>query len=174
MKAALIVLLFATSAFSQDQAAITAAEAACGPKNIRFDATEDADNHPTPQPEPGKALVYLIQDLGEVQCTGCALTKVGLDGTWMGANQGSSYVFFAADPGDRHLCVNWQSRLSVRSQAYAMANFTAEAGHVYYFHTRISVSRMIYDFDLDPVNSDEGKYLLALSAHSVSHPKDKR
>jgi hypothetical protein len=171
MKAALVLILFAAAAFAQDQAAITAAQAACGPKDIRFDATEDATQHPTPQPEPGKALVYLIQDLGEVQCSGCALTKVGLDGTWMGANQGSSYTFFPADPGERHLCVNWQSRLGWRSRAFAMANFTAEAGHVYYFHTRISVSRYIYAFDLEPVNSDEGKYLVASSAFSVSHPK---
>lgn len=174
MKAALVVLLFAASAFSQDQAAITAAEAACGPKNIRFDAAEDATKHPTPQPDSGKALVYLIQDLGEMQCSECALTKVGLDGTWIGANQGSSYIFFPADPGERHLCVNWQSRLGFRSRAFAMANFTAEAGHVYYFHTRISFSRSIYVFDLEPVNSDEGKYLVALSALSVSRPKEKK
>jgi hypothetical protein len=171
MKAALVVIIFAISALAQDQAALTAAEAACGPKNIRFDAAEDATKHPTPQPEPGKALVYIIQDLGVVQCSECALTKVGLDGTWMGANQGSSYIFFAADPGERHLCVNWQSRLGVRSRAFAMANFTVEAGDVYYFRTRISFSRYIYDFDLDPLNSDEGKYLLASSALSVSHPK---
>jgi hypothetical protein len=175
MKSALVVIVFfAASAFAQDQAAITAAEAACGPKNIQFDATQDATKHPTPQPEPGKALVYLIQDLGVAQCTACALTKVGLDGTWMGANQGSSYIFFPADPGERHLCVNWQSRLEVRSRAFAMANFTTEAGHVYYFHTRISFSRYIFDFDLDPINSDEGKYLLASSALSVWHPKVKK
>jgi hypothetical protein len=173
MKAALVVTLFVVSAFAQDQAALTAAEAACGPKNVKFDASQDATQHPTPQPEPGKALVYIIQDLGEVQCSACALTKVGLDGTWAGANQGSSYIFFPADPGERHLCVNWQSRLGVRSRSFAMANFVAEAGHVYYFNTRISFSRSIYDFDLDPLNSDEGKYLLASSALSVSHPKDK-
>jgi hypothetical protein len=172
MKSALTLVLFlAASAFAQDQAALTAAEATCGPKNVKFDATEDETHHPTPQPEPGKALVYVIQDMGLAQCNDCALTKVGLDGTWMGANQGSSYIFIPAETGERHLCVNWQSRLGWRSHAFGMANFTAEPGHVYYFHTRISVSRSIYDFDLDPVNSDEGKYLVASSAYSVSHPK---
>jgi hypothetical protein len=28
-----------------------------------------------------------------------------------------------------------------------------------------------YSFDLDSVNSDEGKYLIAISPASVSHPK---
>ena len=175
MKAAFVLILFAASAFSQaiaqDQAAITAAEVGCGPKNVKFDANQDTTQHPTPQPETGKALVYVVQNLGELQCTGCALTKVGLDGMWLGATQGSSYVYFPVEPGERHICVNWQSRLGWRSRSLALANFTAEAGHVYYFRIRLSISRFIYSFDLDPVNSDEGRLLVASSAFSVSHPK---
>jgi hypothetical protein len=171
MKAALFVVLFAVSAFAQDQAAITAAQAACGPKEVKFDAKQDAAQHPTPQADPGKALVYVVQNLGEMQCSGCALTKVGLDGAWVGATQGSSYVYFPAEPGERHICVNWQSRLEWRSRSLALANFTAEGGHVYYFRIRLSISRSIYSFDLDPVNSDEGKLLVASSAYSVSHSK---
>lgn len=171
MRAALFVVLFAVSAFAQDQAAITAAQAACGPKEVKFDAKQDAAQHPTPQADPGKALVYVVQNLGEMQCSGCALTKVGLDGAWVGVTQGSSYVYFPAEPGERHICVNWQSRLEWRSRSLALANFTAEAGHVYYFRIRLSISRSIYSFDLDPVNSDEGKLLVASSAYSVSHSK---
>ena len=171
MRAALFVVLFAVSAFAQDQAAITAAQAACGPKEVKFDAKQDAAQHPTPQADPGKALVYVVQNLGEMQCSGCALTKVGLDGAWVGATKGSSYVYFPAEPGERHICVNWQSRLEWRSRSLALANFTAEAGHVYYFRIRLSISRSIYSFDLDPVNSDEGKLLVASSAYSVSHSK---
>ncbi len=171
MKTALVVILFAASAFAQDQAAIAASEAACGPKAVKFDAKQDASQHPVPQPDPGKALVYVIQDIGEIPCTGCALTKVGLDGAWVGANQGSSYFFFAAEPGERHICVNWQSWLGLRSRAFGLANFTAEAGQVYYFRVRIFESRSIYYFDLDSTNSDQGKFLVASSAFSVSHPK---
>jgi hypothetical protein len=170
MNAALVVL-FAVSAFAQDQAAITAAQAACGPKEVKFDAKQDVAQHPTPQAEAGKALVYVVQNLGEMQCTGCALTKVGLDGAWVGATQGSSYIYFPAEPGERHICVNWQSRLEWRSRSLALENFTAEAGHIYYFRIRLSISRSIYSFDLDPVSSDEGKLLVASSAFSVSHPK---
>jgi len=172
MKSALaLLILFAAAAFAQDEPAIAAAEAACGPKNVKFDARQDADQHPIPQPDANKALVYVVQEIGEMQCTGCALTKVGLDGAWVGANQGSSYFFFTAEPGERHLCVNWQSRFATRSHAFAVANFTAEAGKVYYFRSRVFPTRYDYLFDLDPVNSDQGKFLVASSGFSVSHAK---
>ena len=166
MKAALVALLFAASAFAQDQAAITAAEATCGAKDVKFEAKQDSTQHPTPQPEPGKALVYVFYTDVEY-----ALTKVGMDGAWVGANHGSSYFFFAADRGEHHLCINWQSRLDIRSRALAMASFTAEEGKVYYFRERIFPGAHDYSFDLDSINSDEGKYLVASSPLSVSHPK---
>ena len=182
MKAALVVILFAVSAFAQDQSAIAAAEAACGAKDVKFDAKQDATQHPTPQPKPGKALVYVIEDLG--QCSGCtarsnafftnvdeALTRVGIDGTWVGANPVISYFYFADDPGEHHLCINWLSRLEIRSRAFAMANFTAQEGKVYYFRERLSPGESDYSFDLESVNSDEGKYLVAASAFSASHPR---
>jgi hypothetical protein len=171
MKATLVLLLLAGSAFAQDPAAVTAAKAACGPASVKFDAQQDATQHPMPEPDPGKAMVYVVQSLGEIECTSCLLTKVAMDGAWVGANQGSSYLFFSAEPGEHHICVNWQSRLQIRSQALALANFTAEAGHVYYFRVRLSESRVIYVFDLDRINSDEGKFLVASSGFSVSHPK---
>ncbi len=99
------------------------------------------------------------------------MTKVGVDGNWVGANQGNSYFSFAVDPGEHHLCVNWQSRLEWRSRAFALANFTAEADKVYYFRTRLFSTRSDYVFDLDLVNSDQGKLLVASSAFSVSHVK---
>ncbi len=184
MKCAIVILLFAVSAFAQDSAAVAAAESACGPMTTRFDVKPGAQ-HPTAQPEPGKAVVYVIEDLGE--CPGCvnsntlggflndvdnAVTKVGMDGTWMGANRGSSYIFFPAGPGEHHLCMNWQSRLQSRSRAFAMANFTAEAGQAYYFRERVFPGHSgDYVFELEPVNSDEGKYLVAISPMSVSRPK---
>jgi len=171
MKAAFVLILLAASAFAQDQAAITAAEAACGPKNVKFDARQDSTQHPEPRPDPDKALVYVVQDLDQEECYGCALIKVALDGAWLGANQGNSYLFFKAEPGERHICVNWQSRLGVRSKIFGLANFTAEPGHVYYFRVRLLGARGIFSFDLDPINSDQGKFLVASSPFSVSHPK---
>ena len=182
MKVVLVLILFAASAFAQDVTAIAAAESACGAKDTNFDVKRDTTQHPTPQPEAGKALVYVVEDMGQCpECTGhgnafftnvsMALTKVGMDGAWMGANHGNSYFFFAVDPGEHHLCINWQSVLQVRSRAFAMANFTAEEGKVYYFRARVFPGKDDYSFDLDLVNSDEGKFLVASSVLSVSHPK---
>jgi hypothetical protein len=184
MKTVLFVLLFAVAVLAQDPAAVVAAESACGPSNTTFNVKPDA-THPTSEPKPGKALVYVVEDLGT--CPGCitsnsfagffndvdhAVTKVGMDGNWMGANRGSSYTLFSANPGEHHLCMNWQSRLQVRSRAFSMANFTAEEGGVYYFRERVFPGHSgDFVFELDPVNSDEGKYLVAISPFSVSHPK---
>jgi hypothetical protein len=183
MKIAFVLILLTASAFAQDQAAVATAEAVCGPSKVKFDVKQDTTQHPTPQPETGKAVVYVVEDLG--QCPDCvghskglgltdvdqALIKVGVDGAWVGAIQGSSYLFFAADPGEHHVCINWQSRLEIRSRAFAMANFTAEEGKVYYLRARVFPGRDDYSFDLDLVNSDQGKFLVASSAFSVSHPK---
>lgn len=150
MKIAFVALLLAASALAQDQAAITAAEAACGPSNIKFDAKQDSTQHPTAQPDPDKAVVYIVQDTGLVQCKRCVLTKVGMDGAWVGANHGSSYFFFSAEPGEHHLCVNWQSSVDWAARVFAFSNFVAEPGKIYYFRARIPSDRWDNFFDSSP------------------------
>jgi hypothetical protein len=182
MKAALVVLLFAAFAFAQDPSTKTAAQAACGPANVNFDTKSDSTQRPTPQPDAVKAIVYVIADLG--QCSDCgrpslesknvenAVIKVGMDGRWVGASRGNSYLLVSAEPGDHHMCLNWQSSLEERSRAFAMTSFTAEAGRIYYLRARLFPGGDgDYSFDLDLINTDEGKYLVASSAFSVSHPK---
>lgn len=181
MKTALAILLLVSSALAQDHAAIVAAESACGPAQVSFSAIADGNQHPNPQPDPDKALVFVIGDLG--QCTTCtnnhtiitnvdsAVVKVGVDGSWMGANRGNSYLYFDLTPGEHHLCVNWQSRWSERAHAFAMANLNAEAGKVYYFRARLFPGEADFFLDLDATNSDQGKYLVASTPYSVSHPK---
>jgi hypothetical protein len=69
MKAALVGILFAGSACAQDQAAVAASEAVCGSKAVAFTVKQDVTQHPTPQPEPGTALIYVVEDLGK--CPNC-------------------------------------------------------------------------------------------------------
>lgn len=180
MKGAVVLILFVASAYAQDGAAVAAAEAACGPREVNFDVKQDTTKRPIPEADSAKALLYVVEDLG--QCPDCgrgmglgqiatdvsgALTKVGMDGSWVGANQGSSYFFLSVEPGEHHLCMNWQSRMAERSRAYAMANLTAEAGKTYYFRARVFPGEHDYSFDLDLVNSDQGKFLVASSSFSV-------
>jgi hypothetical protein len=48
-------------AFGQDKQALSAAEAACGLRNIRYAVSADKSQHPTPTPDSGKALIYVLQ-----------------------------------------------------------------------------------------------------------------
>jgi hypothetical protein len=64
----------------------------------------------------------------------------------------------------------------------SLANLTAESGGVYYFRVRTTGGPSSYfkdsdrsaSIDLEPVNSDEGKLLVASSAWSSSQPKIQR
>jgi hypothetical protein len=174
VKTLLALILLSCAAFCQSDAdaAIAKTKAACGPDNIWFDA-KVSDEAPSPaSPAPGKALVYVLgQDLTADVCDECGIiARVGLDGDWTSALRGTSYVAFAVDPGERHLCVNWQSRMSGRSKVAALANFTAEPGKIYYFKMRFFVAvNNSGIMDLDQTNDDEGRYLLASSQPSEFH-----
>jgi len=79
MKTVLLFLLLASPAYAQTQEAVNAALFGCGPANVKFDVKESA-----PQPEsaiePGKALVYVIEDMGQAaeECVGgCAWMASG-------------------------------------------------------------------------------------------------
>jgi len=173
MRAALaLVFLLTMAAFAQDPAAVSAAEAACGPGNVKFDVKDDDSQHTVGQPEAGKALVYVVQDVGAINCiAGCITTKIALDGAWVGANHHNSYLFFAVDPGERHLCANWQSHFARMSRVVGLAHFTAEAGKVYFFRTRVLGAGATNFFDIEPIDSDQGKLFVAAIPLSVSHPK---
>lgn len=166
MRTAFVLLLFAVSACAQD-VSVAAAEAACGPSNAEFHISEDRSQRPVPNPDEGKALVYVVLDQrwGSVNPT----SRVGLDGTWVGANYGNSHLFFSVGPGEHHLCTDWTSK------RVSLAKFTAELGKVYYFRARItgytSGTGSVTTIDLDLVNSDEGKLLVASTPLSTSEPK---
>lgn len=175
MKSALTLVLLVASAFAQNTTR-TPVQSACGPLNAQFDA-QLAASQPAVQSEPGKALVYVAEDFrrapGEI---GNPTLRVGMDGTWMGATRENSYLAFTVEPGEHHLCTSWQSHLQRLSKLVAFAGFTAESGKVYYFRERITYSSYgggaaTMNLDLEPVNPDEGQFLVASGKPSASHPK---
>jgi hypothetical protein len=178
MKAALAVLfLGVVSAFAQQPSAITAAEAACGPQEVQFESqpasTQPLTTQPLTQPEAGKSLVYVVEVFEKaVNQFSRPTLRVGLDGKWVGAAKGDSYVSFSVDPGEHHLCTRWQSHWKRFSDKAAFAGFTADSGKIYYFRARILEGENNFALDFEPVNEDEGKYLVASSAASVSKPKN--
>lgn len=167
MKAAVIALFFTAAAFAQVRPAYTAA---CGPGNLSFGVKLDQSQHTLVQPEPGKAQVYFVHDAGAVHTLGYPTVRVAMDGTWAGANRANSYFSVSVEPGEHHVCVNLQS--SVYAQRVELAHFTAEAEKVYYYRTRLVLSRSVELLELDPIDSDQGKYLIATVALSVSSPKN--
>jgi len=170
MRSALIVMLLAVSGFAQQGSVVPAP--ACGLKSTRFNVKLDESQHTLAQPEPGKALVYFVQDVGEVNCFGsCLTTKIGLDGAWAGAIQHNSYFSVSVEPGEHHVCANPQSHVGWISRRVGLAHFTTEAGKVYYFRTRGFMGGNQLLFDLDPVDSDQAKYFIASYPLSVSHAK---
>jgi hypothetical protein len=165
MKAALIALFFVASAFAQAQS--SALPAACGPTSMKFDVKLE-ESHPTQaQPAPGNATVYFVQDRPTGNGVGISVTRIGLDGAWVGAFQHNSYFSVSVNPGEHHLCVNPQSRTSL-GKLVGLARFTAEAGKVYYFRTRARSTNSATDLKIEAVDSDQARYLIASSPLSLS------
>jgi hypothetical protein len=167
MKIVALVLFFAASAFGQ--AAPVGSTAACGRDNINFKVKLDQTQHTLAAPEAGKALVYFFHDAGTPMMVGYPTVKVAMDGAWVGAQHGNSYFSIPVEPGEHHVCIMLQS--SLVAQRFELAHFTAEAGKVYYYRTRLVMSRSVELLELDAIDSDQGKYLVATFPLSVSSPK---
>jgi hypothetical protein len=166
MRAALVALLFAASAFAQAQSTVSAA--GC-PGDVSFKVHLDNARHTLAQPQKGKALIYFIHDAGADNGIAYPTVKIGLDGAWVGANHGDSYFSVSVSTGEHHVCATLQS--SMVDQRVELAHFTAESGQVYFCRTRLLLSRAIELLELDRIDSDQGAYLIASYPLSVSHPK---
>jgi len=172
---ALLLILLASPVFAQGAPDTNNPLWACGPAATTFDATVSppADVVPAQAPLAGKALVYVIEDLGQGDYPSISSPtfRIGLDGTWIGALKRRSFISFAVSPGEHHLCANWQLRRDKYSTFNALANFTAESGEVYYFRLRFPSSNRLPQIDLAQTNRDEARYLVSFSSLAVSHPK---
>jgi hypothetical protein len=158
---AIFLLLFGSCcAFGQDKAAVSAAESACGPRSIGFKVDADKSQHPTPNPDDGKALIYVVQKDD-------ASTRFGENGKWVGALRRRTYLVASVDPGEHHLCA--VGRIGVWSHV-SLHELNAKAGETYYFVAEYG--QLIPDqYVLHPVDPDQGKYLVAWAHLSAFHPK---
>jgi hypothetical protein len=169
----LLLLVCAVPVIAQDRSADLRAAAGCGPAATEFSVKVDKNQHVVTQPEPGKALVYVIaqENLDDSYNIGDITTRVGLDGTWVGANYGESYLSFPLTAGEHHVCVDWQSSLASRQQLSEAAELTAEAGKTYYFRTWILPTGLAGGHReglwLEQVDSAEGLLLLAKAGQSA-------
>ena len=182
MKSALALMFFASIAFAQNVPAMPSSEA-CGSMDVEFKVklNEKAGGAALtdPQPDSGKAIIYVVEDQ-KFRAVKDATIRIGIDGSWVGAAKGNSYVAFPVAAGDHHLCVDWLSDFVPSGRLISLYGFTAEAGKAYYFRARTAggpdsmlARNDSYSatLDLDLVNMDEGKMLVASSPLAVSHAK---
>ncbi|MGA8211943.1 MAG: hypothetical protein WB799_00010 [Candidatus Sulfotelmatobacter sp.] len=164
MKSALIALLCAASAFAQKPPGV--ATSACGAESSSFQVKLDKSQHALAHPDPGKALVYFIQEEGSDGFS--VTTKIGIDGAWVGANKNSSYFAVSVEPGEHHVCANVQY---FRGHPMGLVHFTAEAGKVYHFDGQVVFGggADLYFF-LGAADSDQARYLIDSLPLSVSTP----
>jgi hypothetical protein len=164
MKIALVALFFAVSASAQNP--FTGISSACGPDRASFKVQLVDTHHAPAPPQPETAQVYFIHDEGADHEFAYPTAKLGIDGAWVGANHGNSWFSVSVTPGEHHVCAALQS--SIVDQRVELAHFTAEAAKVYYFRTRLVMSRQVELLELQPLDSDQGRCLVAAFPLSVS------
>ena len=149
----------------------------CGPANVKFDVSTTKQLPAAPAVQAGKALVYFLQDDLKYDTEPRPTTRFGIDGTWIGATHANSFFYVFVDPGEHHLCANWQSAhfgaaFGVSKRETSAVHFTAEAGQTYYFRAQevtkkdhtggendVEVLKRA-DVVLGPLDSDEAQVLM--------------
>jgi Protein of unknown function (DUF2846) len=97
--------------------------------------------------------------------------RVGVDGSWVGANNGKSYFFSQAPPGKHEVCMEWQSgTFKKTSERIGEAmEVNTEAGQTYYVRLNYQYQRM----HLELSDEAEGHFLIGSSLFATSQPKKK-
>ncbi len=151
---------------------IQEAEPGCGDSHTRFRVQQGSAVDTSVPIAPGQARVYVIEDPGwmygyrwRLHTMWGPTIHIGLDGKWVGATKENSYLVFSVAAGKHHLCSRWKTLLSAWD---SLAALEARPGETYYFRAGTYIDCVGDDgctdyFDLELVNADEGKLLLAES-----------
>lgn len=154
----------------------------CGPANVNFDIRTTKQLPPSPAAQSGRALVYFLQDDLKYNTAPRPTTRFAIDGTWVGATHANSYFYVFVDPGEHHVCANWQSARTGLNwigpkRSTAASHLTAEAGKTYYFRARdiakVDDNQIVSEPEvvLSPLDSDEARAIMQSFSFSISHPR---
>jgi pyruvate/2-oxoglutarate dehydrogenase complex dihydrolipoamide acyltransferase (E2) component len=139
----------ATPAAAAAPAAIAGAELeakACGPADEGFPTETDKTQHPTPAAPADKALVYVVRPTN----SGSRIqTRLGINGMWVGANNGNNYFFVTLDPGLYYFCSQGQDRSALA--------LNVEAGKTYYLQQTVTTGMTRSRSSLDIVTDQSGQ-----------------
>ena len=136
----------------------------CGDEKVKYEVKTQKQQVATSSPEPGKAqVVFIEREKSPVGIWGIvpkyATIRFAVDGSWVGADYGSSYFIRVVDPGIHHLCANWQSAMKRLKRDVDVTSFTAEAGKTYYFEAEVEVeSEDAAHLSLLSLDDDAGRY----------------
>ncbi len=157
MKPSLSILFLSASLVFAAQARATILPDACGDDKIKFEVKTEKGQSAPAVPEAGKAQVVFLEN--ENQPIGPfmhATVRFGVDGAWVGADNGNSYFALSVVPGVHHLCANWQSSLGRFDKDVDLTSFTAAPGRIYYFAANVTVeSKYVVTFGLSQLNENE-------------------
>lgn len=141
--------------------------AACGVDNTQFETKPDRAGAGPVVPPPGKALVYVIEQMTH---WGSTRVNVGVDGRWIAQLSSPSYTSVVMDPGVHHLCAEYEGPAVPRDIDSAILHrLKVQAGKTYYLLYRGVISEgsgEVGFFDL--VDEDEGRYALESSQRVTS------
>jgi len=179
MKSRLFILLLTASLLPALQAFATVLPESCGKDEVKFEVkvTNPPEGQPAPDPAPpaaGKAQIVFIETLNT---EGLHLTtptaRFGVDGEWAGADKGNSHFAIDVAPGERNVCVNWQSDWSDEGKKVGMDTFTAEAGKTYYYEVKIyrlaqGGNKMDFLFEFKQLGGIEGRFKTKATGVSTS------
>lgn len=146
---------------------------ACGSSKTKFAAHLESLQTAVPKLSVSMSRIVIFPEAISI-VTGCyTVVRVGMDGKWLGAACIDSYISLEIAPGEHHLCVNPQKK-GRKPQLTALFGFKAEAGQVYYFRAQYidaNPSGMNREMHLEPMNYDEGLFLLGTRKESESQVK---
>jgi hypothetical protein len=145
----------------------------CGPEKEKFEVKTEKHVAPAVEADARKAMVYFIEDDKQFLSVPKPTVRAGIDGAWVGATHGTSYFSVAVEPGERHVCAVWQSKVVLLAGLQSAAlHFTAEAGKTYYFRIRNKWNKeQPTEMKLEALDSDAGKLLVGQFAQSVFRKK---
>jgi len=168
MKAPLAAFAAAVLLFPYLAAVAQTLPPACGLSGQTLKVKTTKSAHAPIHPAPGTATLVFANN--ESECIGCAVVNVGVDGHWVGANQGNSYFAVAVAPGERHVCVYWSVREAYLRSVVDLTELHAEAGQVDYFRTDVDNGSRTGQPQLRvwAISPDEGNFLVSQSSLASS------
>jgi len=135
----------------KDQSSSQLTLKACGAadKEINYSAETDKTTHPTPEPPPAMAMVYVLRP---TMMGNGMQTKLAVDGEWKGVNRGNNYFFFPLGPGEHYVCSKAENR--------SVITINVEAGKTYYLQQHITMGVLKARNSVDIMKEDEAKQKL--------------